>query len=196
MAALLQRILNHLSVLPPRRLHCKPRRARPYALALALLVALQALAAGVIGTLGRLHTHAPTTIVVLGDQRRGLPLDRMRAGKRAALRLGLSHAADAAPGCRGPALPILSSVRPVPRKPAARGRLDQSTTLASVRVGYRITPRMKVAVDAFNLFDRRASDIDYFYTSRRKGEPAADIDDIHFHPVEPRRFRLTLTSDF
>jgi len=71
-----------------------------------------------------------------------------------------------------------------------------STTLAYLRVGYRITKGVKVALDVFNLFNRKASDIDYFYTSRLKGEPAAGVDDIHSHPVEPRRLRLTLNASF
>lgn len=48
----------------------------------------------------------------------------------------------------------------------------------------------------FNLFDRKASDVDYYYTSRLPGEPAAGIDDIHDHPVEPRTLRLTLRASF
>ena len=55
---------------------------------------------------------------------------------------------------------------------------------------------MRVALDVFNLFDRKASDIDYYYASRLTGEPAGGVDDIHFHPVEPRSFRLTLTANF
>ena len=51
-------------------------------------------------------------------------------------------------------------------------------------------------LDVFNLFDRKASDIDYDYTSRLKGEPAAGVDDIHFHPVEPRSVRVTLVMSF
>jgi hypothetical protein len=34
------------------------------------------------------------------------------------------------------------------------------------------------------------SDVDYFYASRLPGEPAAGIDDIHFHPVEKRALRI------
>ena len=50
---------------------------------------------------------------------------------------------------------------------------SQSTTLAYLRVGYRIdAANLKVALDVFNLFDRKASDIDYFYASRLPGEPA------------------------
>ena len=51
-------------------------------------------------------------------------------------------------------------------------------------------------LDVFTLFDRKASDIDYFYASRLQGEPAGGVDDIHFHPVEPRTLRLTLATSF
>jgi len=71
-----------------------------------------------------------------------------------------------------------------------------STTLAYARAGYRITPRTRLTLDVFNLFDRKASDIDYFYTSRLSGEPAGGVEDIHFHPVEPRSVRLTLQHSF
>jgi outer membrane receptor protein involved in Fe transport len=73
---------------------------------------------------------------------------------------------------------------------------SKATTLAYLRVGYTVQPGVRIALDVFNLFDRKASDIDYFYTSRLKGEPAAGVDDIHFHPVEPRRVRLTMTAAF
>jgi len=71
-----------------------------------------------------------------------------------------------------------------------------ATTLAYARVGYRITRDIKVNLDVFNLFNRKASDIDYYYASRLPGEPAEGVNDIHFHPVEPRSFRLTLTANF
>ena len=73
---------------------------------------------------------------------------------------------------------------------------SRSTTLASLRAGYKIDRNWKVALDVFNLFDREANTIDYFYTSRLQGEPAAGVDDSHFHPVEPREFRLTVTGNF
>jgi hypothetical protein len=28
------------------------------------------------------------------------------------------------------------------------------------------------------------------------GEPAAGVSDIHFHPIEPRSLRVTLTANF
>ena len=73
---------------------------------------------------------------------------------------------------------------------------SKSTTLASLRVGYKFTPKLRLAVDVFNLFNRKASDIDYFYTSRLQGEPASGVADTHFHPVEPRSVRATLTANF
>ncbi|SFU84397.1 TonB-dependent receptor [Pseudoduganella namucuonensis] len=70
------------------------------------------------------------------------------------------------------------------------------TTLASARIGYKITPRTRLTLDVFNLFNRQASDIDYYYPSRLRGEAAEGVGDRHFHPVEPRSLRLTLTHNF
>jgi hypothetical protein len=67
----------------------------------------------------------------------------------------------------------------------------------NARIGYRITPRVRLDLDAFNIFDAKASDIDYFYASRLPGEPASSgVDDIHFHPVEKRAFRVGFTTSF
>jgi len=71
-----------------------------------------------------------------------------------------------------------------------------STTLAYARVGFKINPSTKVTLDVFNLFDKRASDIDYYYQSRLSGEAAEGANDFHFHPVEPRSVRLTLAHSF
>jgi hypothetical protein len=70
------------------------------------------------------------------------------------------------------------------------------TTLAYARVGYQVSRDLKVSLDVFNLFDRRASDIDYFYKSRLQGEPGEGVNDIHTHPAEPRTVRLTLNLAF
>ncbi|MBC7699549.1 MAG: TonB-dependent receptor [Massilia sp.] len=72
---------------------------------------------------------------------------------------------------------------------------SKSTMLAYARVGYKITKDLKLSLDVFNLFDRQASDIDYFYESRVS--PTADpVSEVHFHPVEPRTFRVTLSANF
>jgi outer membrane receptor protein involved in Fe transport len=72
---------------------------------------------------------------------------------------------------------------------------SKSTQITNLRVGYKIDPKWRVHMDVFNLFDRKDSDIDYFYASQLQGE-AGPVDDIHFHPVEPRTLRLTLTGYF
>jgi hypothetical protein len=73
---------------------------------------------------------------------------------------------------------------------------SQATSLAYLRAGYRFTPGTSLALDVFNLFDRKACDIDYYYASRLPGEPAGGVDDIHFHPVEPRSWRVTVVTTF
>jgi outer membrane receptor protein involved in Fe transport len=73
---------------------------------------------------------------------------------------------------------------------------SKATTLAYLRTGYRITNDWKVVLDVFNLFGRKASDIDYYYASRLPGEPAGGVNDIHFHPVEPRTFHVSLIGNF
>jgi hypothetical protein len=73
---------------------------------------------------------------------------------------------------------------------------SRATTLVYGRVGYQFTPRTRLTLDGFNLFNRQASDIDYYYASRLPGEPADGVSDVHFHPVEPRTARLTLTHRF
>lgn len=64
--------------------------------------------------------------------------------------------------------------------------------LVNAGVGYRLGPA-ELRVDVFNLFDSDDYDISYFYASRLPGEPAAGVEDIHFHPLEPRTVRASLT---
>jgi outer membrane receptor protein involved in Fe transport len=73
---------------------------------------------------------------------------------------------------------------------------SNSTLLTNVRVGYQVTPKVNLALDVFNIFNRKVSDIDYFYTSRLRGEPANGVDDVHTHPAEPIMARLTMTLNY
>jgi hypothetical protein len=66
-----------------------------------------------------------------------------------------------------------------------------TSTLANLLYRYRFS-RLSLFAEVLNVFDRHDDDITYFYTSRLPGEPAAGVDDIHFHPMEPRTFRLGL----
>ena len=71
-------------------------------------------------------------------------------------------------------------------------RSKASATLNG-RIGYRIGKDMQVEFEGFNLTNRRDSAIDYYYASQLAGE-AAPVEDIHFHPIEPRSFRVTFTK--
>jgi hypothetical protein len=70
-------------------------------------------------------------------------------------------------------------------------RSPASTTLNG-RIGYKAGKGLQLELEAFNLGNRRASAIDYYYASQLSAEPAPRKD-IHFHPIEPRSVRLTLT---
>lgn len=74
-------------------------------------------------------------------------------------------------------------------------RRSAATTMANLRVGYKFDRRTHLALDVFNLFNRKVSDIDYWYESQLRGE-AAPVADVHTHPAEPRVVRLTLTHRF
>lgn len=67
-----------------------------------------------------------------------------------------------------------------------------ATTLFNAEAGYLLRSGIRIQVSVLNLLDTRASDIQYYYASRLPGEPADGINDIHFHPVEPRQVRVTL----
>jgi outer membrane receptor protein involved in Fe transport len=73
---------------------------------------------------------------------------------------------------------------------------SEATSLFNLEAGYRVTPTVRIALDVFNLFDAKRSDIDYFYSSRLPGEPDGGIDDIHLHPTLPRTARLGVIVGF
>jgi outer membrane receptor protein involved in Fe transport len=78
------------------------------------------------------------------------------------------------------------------------------TSLLNGRVGYAMTRGLRLVLDGFNVLDREDADIQYFYGSRLPGsvspsgetEPVEGIEDVHFHPMESRTFRLGLEYDF
>jgi hypothetical protein len=72
--------------------------------------------------------------------------------------------------------------------------IDKSTTLESNKSHkYK---NLQAQIDVLNLFNSDQHDIDYFYRSRLPGEPTDGIEDVHFHPVEPRTVRFYLTYRF
>ncbi|MCS0630730.1 TonB-dependent receptor [Telluria mixta] len=82
--------------------------------------------------------------------------------------------------------------RPLVEDDSVRSRA--STTLNG-RLGYRVSRDLRLELEGFNLTNRRASAIDYYYASQLKGE-AAPREDVHFHPIEARSFRLTLVRNW
>jgi hypothetical protein len=75
-----------------------------------------------------------------------------------------------------------------------------STTLVNLQTGWNVLPfpwgDLTLKLDVLNLFDSKDDDITYYYTSRLAGEPAEGVDDVHFHPVEPRMLRGSVVWRF
>jgi len=70
-----------------------------------------------------------------------------------------------------------------------------SSLMVNLNVGYKLTAKSQMTLEVLNLFNRKASDIDYYYESQLRGE-AAPVADVHSHPAEPRVWRLTFTQGF
>ena len=80
-----------------------------------------------------------------------------------------------------------------PRPLTEQGDIESgSSTVWNASAGFR-GKQFDLRLDVLNLFDSAADDITYFYASRLPGEPAEGIEDIHFHPIEPRTVRAYLT---
>ena len=76
---------------------------------------------------------------------------------------------------------------------------SQSTLTFNGRIGYKITKAMRIQLEGYNLANRRANAIDYYYASRLASEPAGQdfsVTEKHFHPIESRSFRITLIANF
>jgi len=83
--------------------------------------------------------------------------------------------------------------RPLIEDDSAR---SAGSTIFNVQASYRITKWLKLTRDVFNLVGASVDDIQYFYASRLRGEPAAGVDDIHFHLAEKRSVRFTAALTF
>ena len=72
---------------------------------------------------------------------------------------------------------------------------SKGTATLNGRIGYKFGPDTRIELEGFNLTNRKASAIDYYYESQLKGE-SGPVADVHFHPIESRSFRLTLSHRF
>src|SRR6267154_279186 len=86
---------------------------------------------------------------------------------------------------------------------------SQSSVIFSARAAYKVDAKTSVNFDVFNLFNLKTNDIEYYYCSRlltdNVSSPSArcfndpnkqGINDIHFHPAEPRTARLALVMHY
>jgi len=72
---------------------------------------------------------------------------------------------------------------------------SKSSSPVSARLGYRFDDGLIVRLDGHNLLDQQSSQIDYYYESRH--QPAGPVaSDIHFHPLEPRSIRVSVTKQW
>ena len=72
---------------------------------------------------------------------------------------------------------------------------SKASALTNLRLGYRLAARSQLALDVYNLFDRKVNDIEYWYDSQLASE-AAPVFDRHVHPSEPRTVRLSFSHRF
>ena len=82
--------------------------------------------------------------------------------------------------------------RPLVEDNSVRSR---STATLNGRIGYKLDKSTTMQLEGFNLTNRKDSAIDYYYASKLQSEAAA-VNDIHFHPIEPRSFRVSVTRNF
>ena len=101
--------------------------------------------------------------------------------------LGLTLAAVLLAGCAGP--------EQVSFLTEDGGVAADDSLLVNAGLAYG-AGKFELRLDAFNLFDTDDNDITYFYSSRLPGEPAAGIEGVHFHPLEPRTIRASLAVRF
>ena len=66
----------------------------------------------------------------------------------------------------------------------------------NVNVGYDFGGGWKALLGIFNILNSKDNAAEYYYTDRLPGEPTAGVPDLHFHPLEPRAFRLTVSKEF
>ena len=68
------------------------------------------------------------------------------------------------------------------------------TTLVNLGLSYPVS-NFELGFEVLNLFSSDGHDIEYFYESRLFNE-VLSVEDFHFHPVEPREFRLSIKYEF
>jgi outer membrane receptor protein involved in Fe transport len=87
-------------------------------------------------------------------------------------------------------------VRHMGESPLIEDNSVRAPTATVVNLGLSQTVgRFTFGLDVLNLLDAKDYEIAYFYESQLPGE-AAPVEDIHFHPFEPRGFRFSARARF
>lgn len=68
------------------------------------------------------------------------------------------------------------------------------TTLVNLSSSYEYK-NITLSMELLNVFDAKDADISYFFASQLSGE-ILPVEDIHFHPVEPRQVRFSVGYNF
>jgi outer membrane receptor protein involved in Fe transport len=61
---------------------------------------------------------------------------------------------------------------------------------------YELAAGWNLALGVYNLLNKKADAMEYWYVDRLQGEPAYGTADLHVHPLEPISFRLTINKRF
>jgi hypothetical protein len=72
---------------------------------------------------------------------------------------------------------------------------SRPTSIVNAELGYKLSERVRLRLDAFNVFNAKVSDIDYFFESRLRDEPEP-VADIHLHAAIPRSARFAVQVSF
>ena len=72
---------------------------------------------------------------------------------------------------------------------------SDATLLLNAQALYQFNPFWSLGLEVMNLLDQKDNDISYFYESQLPTE-TSPVEDLHFHPAEPRSLRLTLRANF
>lgn len=70
-----------------------------------------------------------------------------------------------------------------------------STGTLNFGLGYAWS-NLSLELEIHNLLDSDEHDIDYYYASRLPGEPEEGVEDLHYHPAEPRTLRARIEYRF
>ena len=74
---------------------------------------------------------------------------------------------------------------PYPINDGEKEPQDKGYSEVNVDLGYKVSPRLKVQLSVFNLFDTKANSAAYYYAARLPGEPTEGVNDFQVHPLEP-----------